>query len=407
MTDAANVTQQLGAAVFQHPRLSLTGLQERLFARLFEGLVYAQIWEDPVADMAALSLSPGQDIVCIASGGCNAMSYLTADPASVTAVDLSPAHVALLQLKLAAARTLDQEAFFTLFARADQPGNPALILDRLAPLLDQPGRAYWTGRSMGRPRAGVFARGLYRHGVLGRFIGVIHLLAWVARVDFRPLLAATSIEEQCRFHAAHIDPLFDRRIVRMLARQRTSLFGLGIPPAQYDKLAADGGGAVIAVLRERVRRLVCDFPVQQNYFLWQAFHRGYPMGPDAALPPYLAPGNFDRIAARAGRVRALNQSLTDHLAERSDAAFDAYVLLDAQDWMNDAQLAALWAQISRTARPGARVLFRTGGRADILPGRVPAALLAGWRYDRQASDLAHAQDRSAIYGGVHLYRLEA
>ena len=72
--------------------------------------------------------------------------------------------------------------------------------------------------------------------------------------------------------------------------------------------------------------------------------------------------------------------------------------------MSDAQLTALWDQITRTARPGARVLFRTGGAPDILPGRVPEALLVKWRYDADASARAFATDRSAIYGGVHLYR---
>lgn len=404
MTPATDVAGQIDAAVSQNPRFHVTGMQERLFARLFEGLVYAQIWEDPVADMTALALPAGADMICIASGGCNAMSYLTADPASVTAVDLSPAHIALLRLKMAAAQHLDQAAFYDLFGRANLPGNPALVLDRLAPHLDAQTRDYWQGRHLGRKRAGMFARNLYRHGILGRFIGAVHLLAKLTRTDLRPLLSAQSLDAQRQFHAAVIDPLFDKRVVRLLARQRTSLFGLGIPPAQYDKLAADGGGDVIEVLHERTRRLVCDFAVQDNYFLWQAFHRGYADNPDAAVPPYLARQNFPVIAARADRVRPLNQSLTDHLATRAKAALDAYVLLDAQDWMNDAQLTALWTQITRTARPGARVLFRTGGRADILPGRVPADLLARWHYDAPASALAFAQDRSAIYGGVHLYR---
>ena len=243
------------------------------------------------------------------------------------------------------------------------------LVDRLLPRLDPGARAYWA--SPGRRR--YFARGFYRRGVLGRFIGAVHLVARLARVDFRPLLDAPDMAAQRRFYDSAIDPLFDKKLVQFLARQRASLFGLGIPPAQYDKLAGDG--AVIDVLRQRVRRLVCDFPVRENYFLWQAFNRGYQDAPGASLPPYLAPGNFAQIAERAGRIRAENRALTDHLATRGDGTLDAYTLLDAQDWMNDAQLTALWTQITRTARPGARVLFRTGGTDDILPGRVPAHLL--------------------------------
>jgi S-adenosylmethionine-diacylglycerol 3-amino-3-carboxypropyl transferase len=82
------------------------------------------------------------------------------------------------------------------------------------------------------------------------------------------------------------------------------------------------------------------------------------------------------------------------------------VLLDAQDWMTDAQLNALWREISRTARRGARVVFRTAATASILPGRVDPAVLARWRYEAEQSALLAARDRSAIYGGFHLYVLE-
>lgn len=403
MTNASDVTAQLGAAVLQNPALNQTGVLERLFARLFEGLVYAQIWEDPVADMGALALRPGEDVFCIASGGCNAMSYLTAQPASVTAVDLSPAHVALLRLKAVAAQRLAQTEFFEFFARADSSRNVSRFDASILPHLDTQTAAYWQTRIRGRRRIEMFAHGFYRHGVLGRFIGSVHVIARLARVDFRPLLAAQTLAEQQAYFDRAIAPLFENRLVRFLARRRASLFGLGIPPAQYDKLAADGGGDVVPVLRERTRKLVCDFPVRDNYFLWQAFHRAY--APDVApsVPPYLEGAHFPTIAATANRLHVYNRNMTDLLGSRDAASLDAYVLLDAQDWMNDDQLNALWTQISRTARPGARVLFRTGGTDDILPGRVAAGVLSRWTYDATASEHAFRTDRSAIYGGVHLY----
>src|SRR6202171_197536 len=51
---------------------------DRLFAFWFRRLVYTQIWEDPEADLAALQLPLASTIVTISSGGCNALSYLTA-----------------------------------------------------------------------------------------------------------------------------------------------------------------------------------------------------------------------------------------------------------------------------------------------------------------------------------------
>ena len=55
------------------------------------------------------------------------------------------------------------------------------------------------------------------------------------------------------------------------------MFGLGIPPQQYDELKKDlsEGGTVIDIYRERAKRLACDYPIQENYFAWQAFARKY------------------------------------------------------------------------------------------------------------------------------------
>lgn len=392
------------AAVVQAPGLSLTGALEHLFARLFSGLVYAQIWEDPLVDMAALAITPEDDVFCIASGGCNAMSYLTASPRSLTAVDLSPAHVALLRLKLTAAQVLQADDFWRFFGEADRPGNCALYDGEIRNWLDFETLRYWDGLTLRGRRINLFTRGVHRHGLLGRFIGAAHLLARTQRIDFRPLLAARSQAEQSAWFDAHLAPLFDRPLVRRLARGRATLFGLGIPPAQYDKLAADAGGDILPVLKARLRKLVCDFPISDNYFAWQAFARRYDRSETRSVPPCLAAQNFPAMAAAAPRARVFNLPMTEVLAGEPAGSKSCYSLLDAQDWMSDAQLNALWAEIDRTARPGARVIFRTGGCADILPGRLAPAIAAGWERDEAASATGSRNDRSAVYGAFHVYR---
>src|SRR5260221_14294040 len=97
---------RLGQAVRRNRVFSMAGVLEFLFTLAFKGLVYPQIWEDPDVDMEALAITPDCHVVAIASGGCNVLSYLIADPARITAVDLARAHVALNRLKLAAPRHL-------------------------------------------------------------------------------------------------------------------------------------------------------------------------------------------------------------------------------------------------------------------------------------------------------------
>ena len=99
-------TKALGAAVHRARPLSREGALERLFTYAFSKLVYAQIWEDPVIDMEAMQLGPQHRVIAIASGGCNVMSYVTADPEEIVAVDLNSAHVALGKIKICAAQSL-------------------------------------------------------------------------------------------------------------------------------------------------------------------------------------------------------------------------------------------------------------------------------------------------------------
>lgn len=403
---ASQPNRKIAAAVVREGAEHKQRLLDRAFAFAFKGLVYAQIWEDPVVDMEALAIEPGNRIATIASGGCNVFSYLVADPAEIVAVDLNTAHVALNNLKRVAIRQLpDHDSLRRFFADADDSRNIAAYHAYIAPRLDDTSRRYWEGRDLtGRRRIDGFARGLYRRGLLGSFIGLAHLVARMHRIDPRQFLAAKTIEEQRAIFEEKFAPFFDRKFIRWVTDQRSSLFGLGIPPAQYDALA--GGKPMADVLRARLEKLACDFPLSDNYFAWQAFGRGYGKGRAASLPPYLQANNYDTVRARADRVTMLHANMTDMLAAADAASFDRYILLDAQDWMSDAQLTALWSEVTRTARPGARVLFRTAAELSLLPGRLPDDLLGRWDYCAAESLALTRRDRSAIYGGVHLYILK-
>jgi S-adenosylmethionine-diacylglycerol 3-amino-3-carboxypropyl transferase len=403
----------LREAVYQNSETARPGLLERTFAFAFRSMVYPQIWEDPRADMEALQIGPSSRIMTIASGGCNVLSYLTANPARIYAVDLNATHVALVRLKIAAAVHLPNHAtFLRFFGGASDWRNVRLYDELVAPHLDADTRAYWEGREItGRRRITRFARNFYRYGLLGSFIGMGHLTAKLLGADPKKVMTARTLEEQKQMFDAELAPLFDKPIVRWATSKRASLFGLGIPPAQYDALCDNGRLRMADVLRERCGRLATGFDLNDNYFAWQAFARRY-AGPGDGLtdapgggpwPIYLEKDNFPAIRSRANRVDVVKENMIHFLKREPAQSLDRYVLLDAQDWMDDPTLNALWREITRTARPGARVIFRTAGEASILPGRVDRAILDQWTYDAKTSASIHAKDRSAIYGGFHLY----
>ena len=376
---------------------------DRLFAFWFRRLVYTQIWEDPEADLAALQLPLGSTIVTISSGGCNALSYLTAQPAQVYAVDLNEAHLSLLKLKLAGIRACSgYSEFWHFFGEAASPENSELYRERLRLVLDSAARAYWDKRNViGRPRHAYFTDGFYRHGMLGRFIGIAHVLAKLARIDLSALLngkpdAPERVEALDRLHR-----LFHSPLARLITGTPALLFSLGIPPQQ--RVLLGGGAPLNEVLHERLLRLINVHPNETNYFAWQALHRSYPGPGDRCLPPYLQRSQFERMRNGAGLIIPVHANLRLFLESLPAREVDAVVLLDSQDWMAPDEIRALWNAIDRTGSDNVRVIFRTAGVESPLESPELASLREIWRRDEERSAIGFALDRSGIYGGFHCY----
>jgi S-adenosylmethionine-diacylglycerol 3-amino-3-carboxypropyl transferase len=185
------------------------------------------------------------------------------------------------------------------------------------------------------------------------------------------------------------------------------LHGIGVPPRQYEAFRNETvDGNVLHEYRLRVKRLACQFPIQDNYFAWQAFGRRYDTVHRRAIPAYLKAENFQLLKANGGRVSTHLTSMTGFLATLAPESLNRFVLLDAQDWMSVEQINALWRQIQRVGRPGSRIIFRTGASASPVESALEPELKSRFTYRQELSRRLFQQDRSAIYGGFHLYVMD-
>ncbi|MGH8726523.1 MAG: DUF3419 family protein, partial [Burkholderiales bacterium] len=69
-------------------------------------VAYAQCWEDADVLLEALDVRRGQSCLSIASAGDNTLALLARSPARVVAIDMNPAQIACLELRVAAYRKL-------------------------------------------------------------------------------------------------------------------------------------------------------------------------------------------------------------------------------------------------------------------------------------------------------------
>lgn len=404
----------LHTAVQNESISSKQGLLQKLFAVWFDAFVYNQIWEDPRVDLQALELDDNSRILTISSGGCNALNYLLESPESVTAVDLNRHHIYLLNLKLAALKHLPSyEDFFAFFGFGKGANTSSNYLKFIAKSLDKDTRKFWESNTLGGSviygdRISFFRNaGLYEHSRNGYFLRFFHRFSGLFGCKPDEVLKAKTLEEQEALYAKFIDPFFDSFAIKTLGKLPVTMFGLGIPPQQYDELKKDiaNGNTIIDIYRERVKRLACDYPIQDNYFAWQAFARKYDTENRRALPEYLKEENYETLKANVDRLQTKICSATDEIKNNPKDTFNRFVFLDAQDWMDAATMIDLWLAVAERGEKGSRIIFRTAGAASPIEINLPGELRSQFTYEKEVSRDLFTQDRAAIYGGFHLYTL--
>ncbi len=221
----------------------------------------------------------------------------------------------------------------------------------------------------GRRRISAFARGFYGTGLLGRFIGVSHGLSRLLGVNVSKLTNAATLDEQRKIFDESISPLFDHWFLRWIVRHpRLAVRSWHTAGAKYAALAGNrddrASWRVAATGREACLRLS---------------HQGELFCPSGFRTPVRS-GLQRRRTAIPGRAEFFGHTVADRSPRRPACLSDrragqgaiksvhCIVLLDAQDWMNDQQLTALWRQINHCA---------AAGRAGHLSHRCERASAAG------------------------------
>jgi S-adenosylmethionine-diacylglycerol 3-amino-3-carboxypropyl transferase len=409
---AASLTNRhLKNAVHHNHALSSEGLLERAFTFWFSGFVYNQIWEDPRVDLAALEITPFSRILAISSGGCNLLNYLLAGPEKVIGVDLNKNHMSLTRLKLAAIASLpSHEAFYQFFGEGKSRENLPNYRKHIAPTLDDVTRDFWERGSLTRrvlrgSRINYFKTGFYEKSKLALFFRSTHAVSRLTGRDPRKLLdpSRTPAQQEQLFEEIY-GPLFENKAIKFCTQLPIAVYSLGIPPSQHKIMSEESNGQIMALYKERIKRLACGFDISDNYFAWQAFGRTY--DPQRkAIPDYLKPENFDTLRVNVGKIQTHINTLTGYLKSQPDKSLDRFVFLDSQDWMPGYVIQEMWTQVARVGRPGSRIIFRTSGETSPIERALPSKLMARFRYHPTRSRELFKQDRSAIYGGFHLYTL--
>ena len=322
----------------------------------FDRIRYAQLWEDADVLTGALAGASGRTFISICSGGDNALAMLLLDPKRIVAIDLSAAQIECLKLRIAAMRTLDHAAFLELLGARPSHRRGAL-LDTVIATLDASSQEFWRTQ-----RASIE---IYGAGGIGKFENYFRIMrAWLlplahSRKTIDDVFVSREPEARRRFY----DERWNTWRWQLLLKAFFSRFAmgrLGRDPAFFDHVE---GSVSAHVARRIVHAAVSLDPANNPYLHW--ILKGT-MG--RALPLAWRPEHYDIIASRLDRLDLRLGSFESLLEEGVRA--DGFNLSDIFEYMDEAAFAAVYAQLLRTANPGARLVYWN----MMAPRRVPAAL---------------------------------
>jgi S-adenosylmethionine-diacylglycerol 3-amino-3-carboxypropyl transferase len=370
-------------------------------------LIYNACWEDPRLDREALGLSANDTVLVITSAGCNALDYVLAGAGTVHAVDMNPRQNALLELKLAGAKTLPFDDYFALFGDGRHSQFREIYRERLRPALSESSRQVWD-RSIGYFDGTGRRNSLYFRGTSGLFAWFAN--RYIDRVEglrgaLDEMLEADSLETQQAIYRERVRPAFWKNWVRWVVERDSAMCLLGVPRAQIEQIRRHYGAGLSAFIEECLDAVFGELPLRDNYF-WRAYLRG--SYTRECCPEYLRREGYETLRdGGADRVH-VHTSTVHGFLQAYEGRVSKFVLLDHMDWMSthaQSDLRREWEAILDRAAPGARAIWRGAGldtdfvdRLRVTVDGREQALPELLHYHHELAARLHAIDRVHTYG---------
>lgn len=334
----------------------------------FTAIRYAQVWEDADILLAALEVKSTDTVVSIASAGDNALALLGAGAERVVALDLNPAQLACLALRVAAYRTLTHAELLVLMG--SRPGTAegrAALFRRCRPLLSPAAATFWD-RHTAVVAQGIGGGGKFEHYFRlfrTRVLPLVH-----RRRTVEELLRGGSLETRQRFYAERWNT-WRWRLLFNIFFSRFMMGRLGRDPAFFKYVE---GSVADRILGRVEHALTVLNPGENPYLHWilTGTH-------GTALPWALREENFARIRERLDRLEWHECSLETFLDREQAAGRRAWIdklnLSDIFEYMSPANSAQLLTRLVEASRPGARLAYWNMLAPRQRPEEMAARLL--------------------------------
>jgi S-adenosylmethionine-diacylglycerol 3-amino-3-carboxypropyl transferase len=301
------------------------------------------VWEDPNLLFESIPQSEKLNILSIGSAGCNCLSLLLLPDSRVTAVDLSTPQIHLINLKIAAIKSLTRHQYLHFFGYVDYNENRLEFYNKLKALLPKESIDYWNNNT------DLLKEGIIHKGKLESYFKVFFekaIKSIFSNDELSFLLDNKDLEKQSQVVFAHqneiesfMSSFFNKKDLAQKARSEAQFrFVKEERPIEF-------------YLIERTLKALNKHLISENPYLYYIFNGKFSL---KVLPDHLSKENFQLLKDKIDNLTVLNSDL-ESLCQKSTEKFNFFNLSDIFEYMSEEHFEALLEKLSQMSKEGATI----------------------------------------------------
>lgn len=313
--------------------LLLIGLLLVIFSIIFKdfenevingnSFIYSLAWEDPRLDFKYLTIKD-HNVLMLTTGGCNVLNTLLKDPKKIVTVDISKNQNALLDLKIAAIKSLDYETFWLLFGKGKVKNFSLIYKNYLRKNLQlETSKDFWDKNKS------IFKIGLYHSGGVANMISYLNLINPNNKAD--DICNIGNLKDQYKFYKSNIEPNIFNNWTKYFAKLPLFSVFTGVHINQIRTICeGDNYDIAFNMVKKSYDNIFKKFSVRdENYFIYGLIKGELKKN---NCPEYLKKANFDFLKNNVNKIKIQTAYVSDYL-EKTNIKFSRFILLDHLDWM--------------------------------------------------------------------------
>jgi len=279
---------------------------------LFPTMIYTTAWEDFDMDMQIMNYKPGDIVLTLTGGGCNALNVLC-QGSHVNCVDMNKHQNMLMKLKLACIMN-SYETLWKAFGDGCECKLDTLeISDSTRTFFSK--KDYFTKK-----------RTIYTHGGMGIAVRLLKLFNW----RFQSITEQKEFVSFC-FNILNASTFFLNIIFSVMdffSLTNVILWYIsGVPKRQIDLITERDERSIIEYLKH-VANVFCEIKLDNNHYYYLVTHGKYTKD---CCPLYLKEENYETLikSVSQGSIEIKDGTFLESLQQK---LYSKVILMDHMDW---------------------------------------------------------------------------